>query len=256
MGEDKKIAIHLRNLNKTFRIREKSRNSIRELVKNLASDKNAWREIKAVSDVNLKVFHGDFLGIVGHNGSGKSTLLKLIMGAIKPDKGSHIETNGVLLRLALGMGFDPNLSARHNIYINGSIMGLTFREIGRKFHAILGFAELEGFVDTPIKYFSSGMVSRLAFSIAVHVKADILLIDEFFGGVGDESFRQKSSDIFHERILQGKTVVFVSHEMSLIRKHCNKVCIMEGGRLTDVGDPEEIIPQYLNYYQNTSVPNA
>jgi len=244
------IALELENVDKTFWIREKSNDSIRERIGGLFSGVSSNREIKALRNINLTVYKGEFFGIVGHNGSGKSTLLKLIMGAIKPDKGSRIVSNGKVLRLALGMGFDPNLSARHNIYVNGSIMGLTFKEIGNKFHEIIEFGGLEEFVDTPIKYYSSGMVSRLAFSIAMHVEADILLIDEFFGGVGDEQFKQKSSGKFKERILQGKTIVFVSHEMGLIEQYCNRVCVMNSGEIVAMGSPEEVIEPYLKSYSS------
>lgn len=245
----KEIALELKNVNKTFWIREKSNDSIRERIKGLFSGNSGAREIKALQDVNLTIHKGEFFGVVGHNGSGKSTLLKLIIGAIKPDKGSTIVTYGKVLRLALGMGFDVNLSARHNIYVNGSIMGLTFKEIGSKFHEIIEFGGLEAFVDTPIKYYSSGMVSRLAFSIAMHVEADILLIDEFFGGVGDEAFKQKSSEKFRETIIQGKTIVFVSHEMRLIQEYCHRVCVMEGGKVVAVGAPAEHIEAYIKSYQ-------
>lgn len=241
-------ALILENVSKTFWIREKSNDSIRERLQGLFSAVSSTREIKALKNINLTINKGEFFGIVGHNGSGKSTLLKLIMGAIKPDKGAKIVSNGKVLRLALGMGFDPNLSARHNIYVNGSIMGLTFKEIGNKFHEIIKFGGLEEFIDTPIKYYSTGMVSRLAFSIAMHVEADILLIDEFFGGVGDEAFKQKSSEKFKERIIEGKTIVFVSHEMSLIEQYCNRVCVMHSGQIIAVGDPAQIIEPYINSY--------
>ncbi|MCL4118867.1 UNVERIFIED_CONTAM: hypothetical protein GTU68_038115 [Idotea baltica] len=244
------VALELNNVDKTFWIREKSNDSIRERLGGLFSGVSSTREIKALQNINLTIYKGEFFGIVGHNGSGKSTLLKLIMGAIKPDKGAKVVSNGKVLRLALGMGFDPNLSARHNIYVNGSIMGLTFKEIGNKFHEIIEFGGLEEFVDTPIKYYSSGMVSRLAFSIAMHVEADILLIDEFFGGVGDEAFKQKSSEKFKERIIEGKTIVFVSHEMSLIEEYCNRVCVMDGGRMLKTGEVSEIIPFYMSLYEN------
>jgi len=243
-------AIILKNVSKTFRIREKTSDTIRDKVKAIFQGKNAVRHIQALDSINITINKGEFFGLVGHNGSGKSTLLKVIIGAIRPDKGSHVITNGKVLRLALGMGFDLNLSARHNIYVNGSIMGLTFKEIGRKFHEIIEFSELQEFVDTPIKYYSSGMVSRLAFAIAMHVEADILLIDEFFGGVGDVSFQQKSTEKFKERILQGKTIVFVSHEMKHIQEHCHRVAIMDHGRITEMGSPNLIIPNYLQSYQN------
>ncbi len=242
-----KLAIELKNVSKTFRIRDVSKDTIREKVANIFKPSNI-HELKAVQNVTFTVQKGEFFGIVGHNGSGKSTLLKLIIGAIKADEGSSIRTSGRVLRLALGMGFDMNLSARHNIYVNGSVMGLTFKEIGRRFHEIIDFAELQKFVDTPIKYYSSGMVSRLAFAISVFVDTDILLIDEFFGGVGDEAFRSKSAEVFKKRIIEGKTVVFVSHEMSIINEYCNRVCVLEQGKVVNIGAPDQIIPAYIQSY--------
>lgn len=249
MDLEKHIAIRLQNVSKTFHIREKNSDTIKAKFSNLLRPSSGIRELKAVDNISFNVKKGEFFGIVGHNGSGKSTLLKMIIGAIKPDSGSVIELSGRVLRLALGMGFDMNLSARHNIYVNGSVMGLTFREIGMKFNEIVGFAELEKFVDTPLKFYSSGMVSRLAFAISVFVDTEILLIDEFFGGVGDESFKQKSAKVFEERIISGKTVVFVSHEMNLIEKFCNRVAVLKEGRLVNIGAPSDVISSYLESYE-------
>lgn len=250
MDSVKDIAIRLNNVSKTFHIREKSSDTIKERFSNILKPSPNIKELKAVQNVSFCVNKGEFFGLVGHNGSGKSTLLKLIIGAIKPDNGSEIELSGKVLRLALGMGFDINLSARHNIYVNGSVMGLTFKEIGRRFNEIIDFAGLSEFIDTPLKFYSSGMISRLAFSISVFVETDILLIDEFFGGVGDEAFRQKSTKIFKERIISGKTVVFVSHDMGLINQYCNRVAVLEGGCLTHLGAPEDVVSSYLSTYEN------
>ena len=240
------VAIEVQNLSKTFYIYEKPHDTLRERFKSFFNPTQNIHIIKALQNVNLKIYKGEFFGIIGSNGSGKSTLLKLIIGAIKPDKGSKIITNGRVLRLALGMGFDYNLSARDNIYVNGSIMGLTFKEIGRRFHSILEFAGLEEFADTPIKFFSSGMISRLAFAISVHIDTDILLIDEFFGGVGDQEFQRKSSEIFTQKIIEGKTVVFISHNNTLIQNFCSRVCLIEKGKCISIGPPEQIIEQYLS----------
>lgn len=236
--------IEVKNVSKTFYISEQSNDTIRERVRNLFSNKSGKRAISALKNVNFSVNKGDFIGIVGHNGSGKSTLLKLIIGAFQPDKRGKIITRGRIARLALGMGFDPNLSARDNIYVNGSIMGLTFKQIGQRFNEILQFAELEQFVDTPIKFYSSGMVSRLAFSIAMHVEADILLVDEFFGGVGDVGFREKSEKVFKNSFLEGRTIVYVSHDLPSIRAYCNQVLVFNHGEIIARGTPDEVIPIY------------
>lgn len=242
------FAIQLRGVSKTFYIRENSNDSIREKVKGLFNLDNSIKKIEALKDVTFDIKKGEFFGIIGHNGSGKSTLLKLIIGAIQADKGSTIITEGRVLRLALGMGFDMNLSARHNIYVNGSIMGLTFKEIGKRFQEIIDFAGLQDFVDTPIKFYSSGMISRLSFAISVHVESEILLIDEFFGGVGDVGFKQKSEEMFKRRILEGKTVVFVSHSMETIKEHCERVCVLNKGTLVGLGAPADVIPEYIASY--------
>ncbi len=240
-GED--IVIQLKNINKTFYIREKGTDSIREKIFALFSN-NSKKQVKAIKDVNLKVHKGEFLGIIGRNGSGKSTLLKIIMGAIRSDKEGEVITQGRMMRLSLGMGFDAKITARENIYINASILGLTSKQVDKKFDEIIEFAELHGFVDTPVKFFSRGMKSRLGFAIAVHADADIFLMDEFFGGVGDVNFRKKSEEVFARSFIDGRTIVHVSHNMGTIRQHCNRVVLMEHGAIYKIGTPEEVIPVY------------
>jgi len=225
------IVIEIKNLSKTFYIREKANDSFRKKIYGLFDRKNGMRKIQALKNINLDIHKGEFIGIIGHNGSGKSTLLKIIIGALQGDSGSVINTQGKIVRLALGMGFDPELSARDNIYLNGSIMGLTFRQIGQKFEEIIDFSGLHNFVETPLKFYSSGMVSRLAFAIAMHVEADILLIDEFFGGVGDQDFREKSDKVFRESVIQGKTIVFVSHELDIVKQYAHRIYEFSGGEI-------------------------
>lgn len=243
MTDDKEVVIELQNVSKTYYIREKKNNSIREKIMNFFSD-NAFKEVQVLKNVSLKVEKGDFFGIIGKNGTGKSTLLKLIIGAIPPDKGGVIKTKGAIIRLALGMGFNPLLTARENIYINASILGLSFKEIGRRFDEILAFAEIEEFVDTPVRFFSSGMRSRLAFSVAVHADADIFLMDEFFGGVGDKGFKQKSKKIFQESMLKGRTIVLVTHSMGTVKKFCNKVLYIRNKDEIIVGPTRKVLAMY------------
>jgi ABC-type polysaccharide/polyol phosphate transport system ATPase subunit len=225
------VVIQLKNVSKTFYIREKANDSFRKKIYGLFDRNNGLRKIEALKNINLEIHKGDFIGIIGHNGSGKSTLLKIMIGALQGDKGSMVNTQGKIVRLALGMGFDPELSARDNIYLNGSIMGLTFRQIGQKFGEIIDFSGLHNFVETPLKFYSSGMVSRLAFAIAMYVEADILLIDEFFGGVGDQDFREKSDKVFKESVIQGKTIIFVSHELDIVKKYANRIFEFSGGEI-------------------------
>lgn len=206
--------------------------------------------IKAVQNVSFDVVSGEVFGIIGSNGSGKSTLINLIMGSMRPDRGSLIRTKGRIMRLALGMGIDPNLSARDNVYINGSILGLSFRQIGEKFEEILNFAGLTEFVDVPVKNFSSGMRQRLTFSIAMHANADIFLLDEFFGGVGDIDFKKKSNEAFRQTIIDGKTIIMVSHSMSIIKKYCTRVMWIDKGVPKLVDKPEIVIPMYKESFEN------
>ena len=246
--EQEKFSIEVKNLSKTFDYYDENSDSIRENFYNIFKRKNR-KQLKAISNLNFKIKKGEFLGIVGRNGSGKSTLLKLLIGAFEGDKGSKIISTGKIIRLALGMGFDPNLSARDNIYINGSVLGLSFREIGEIFHEIMDFSGLHKFVDTPVKHFSSGMKSRLTFSIAMHAQADIFLIDEFFGGVGDESFQKKSDEFFKTTFLSGKTIIHVSHSLPNLLKFSNRVLYLEKGEMKALGDPEEVIELYRESFR-------
>lgn len=240
---NRKASIKVTNISKTFTIREKANDSIRNLVFNLFSQKHN-RKIKALENINFEVKEGEFFGIIGHNGCGKSTLLKMIAGAFPPDKGGTIEVNGRLIRLALGIGFDPQLSARDNIYVNASILGLTFKQIGEKFAGIIEFAQLEKFIETPVKFYSSGMRSRLAFAIAIHAEADIYLMDEFFGGVGDVKFRNKSSKVFKSFINSGKTFIHVSHNLNTVQEHCDRVMVMDKGKMIGIYPPDEALKVY------------
>lgn len=241
--KEREVVIKLENVNKTFNLKEKNTNTIRDKVFDIFS-KNKKKQLKALNNINLEVRKGEFLGIIGRNGSGKSTLLKVIIGAIRPDKGGTVTTNGRIMRMSLAMGFDPSLTARENVYLNATILGLTFKEIDSKFKEIIDFAELHEFVDTQIKFFSRGMKSRLAFAVAVHAEADIFLMDEFFGGVGDANFKEKSEKIFEKSFIEGRTIIHVSHQFKTIRDHCDRVILMDKGNITAIGTPNQVIPAY------------
>lgn len=238
-----KIVIELKNVSKTFSIRDKTNDSIREKFFHLF-DSNKKRKIKALKNINLQVREGEFIGVIGRNGSGKSTLLQIMTGAYPPDKGGEAHIYGKFVRLSLGMGFNKELTARENIYINASIIGLSLRKIGQIFYEIIEFAELQDFVDTKIKYFSQGMRSRLAFAIAIHARADILLMDEFFGGVGDEKFRKKSDEVFKQTFLNGQTIVHVSHNLETIREYCDRVILMNKGECVLIDKPDVVLKEY------------
>ncbi len=248
MGE---VVIDVRNLSKTFSVKDGAPRTIRETVKGIFKKKGRRKEIPALQDINFSVERGEVFGIIGRNGSGKSTLLNCLMGSILPDKGSFIKTKGKMLRLSLGMGFDGNLSARDNIYVNGSILGLSFKRIGLIFDDIVQFAELTDFVDVPVKHYSSGMMAKLKFSIAVHAQADIFLMDEFFGGVGDESFKAKSEALFQNTFLDGKTIILVSHGLQTIQKHCNRAMILNNGAQLTIDTAEDAVAKYKHFMQKT-----
>lgn len=240
---DQQVVIRLENVSKTFTIRDRDEQTIRGRLASLLSP-SSKRKIEALKNVNLEVKRGEFIGIIGRNGSGKSTLLHLMTGAYPPDRGGKSSIHGRYMRLSLGLGFNKELTARQNIYINASIMGLTFREIDRKFDEIIDFAELQEFKDSKIKYFSKGMRSRLSFAIALHAEADIFLMDEFFGGVGDERFKRKAEAVFDRSFIEGRTIVHVSHSLATIRKYCHRVVLMEKGAVAAIGKPDEVIAVY------------
>jgi ABC-2 type transport system ATP-binding protein len=234
--------IQVRNVNKTFRIKDKNTNSIRSKILNIFNP-NQDRAIKALKNINIEIQQGEFFGVIGNNGSGKSTLLNIMTSVYQPDKGGEIKVTGDFQRLALGTGFDHELTARENIFLNGSLQGLSFKRIRIIFDSIIQFAELEKFVDTKVKYFSTGMISRLAFSIAVNIDSDILFLDEF-GGVGDVNFKKKSEQVFKDFISRGKTIVHVSHELDTISEYCDRVLLLDKGKQILIDKPEVVLESY------------
>jgi len=242
---NKEKVVQLKNINKTFKVKQTGRNSIRDLFFNLfKKNKNKYQSIEALKNISITIHKGESIGIIGRNGSGKTTLLNIIMETIKPDSGQVIFGKGKMLRLSLGMGIDPNLSARDNIYVNGSLIGLTFKKIGEIFDDILSFAEIEEFVDTPVKFFSKGMKQRLLFSIAMYVNTEIIILDEFFGGTGDRRFRIKSNKAFEEKVIQGKTLIIVSHNLNIIKRFCSKAIVIEDGKIIKTGEPRQMVRFY------------
>jgi len=200
--------------------------------------------LEALRDVSFAVEPGEFFGIVGRNGSGKSTLLKCLAGIYRADRG-RIFINGRLSTfIELGVGFNPDLAARDNVTINGVMMGLTPREARDRFDHVIEFAELEDFVDMKLKNYSSGMQVRLAFSVAIQVDADVLLLDEVLA-VGDAAFAQKCYDVFYEMRDAGRTVLLVTHDMGAVTRFCNRAMLLERGKIIDFGDPDEVARSYL-----------
>jgi ABC-2 type transport system ATP-binding protein len=240
---DNDIAIKLENVSKTFVLHDRG-NTIRERLFSIFTGKSS-RKLKALQNINLEIKKGEFFGIIGLNGSGKSTLIQIMNKSIPPDKGGKVFINGKAMRLALGMGFDNELTARQNIMLNSSVLGMSIKEIKANMDEMIAFAELQDFADTPVKYYSSGMKSKLMFSIAVNAEADIFLMDEFFGGVGDQNFKKKADALFHDRFVKGKTIIHVSHQLETIQKYCDRVLYLEKGKVVKIGTAEEVVEDFL-----------
>jgi len=212
----------------------------RSLVRNLRPDET----FTALNDVTLTVPAGRTLGVIGRNGSGKSTLLKLVAGITKPTTGT-VKVNGrVSALIELGAGFHPEISGRENVFINGIMLGLSKREITRRFDEIVEFAEMKEFIDAPVKTYSSGMYMRLGFAVAIHVDPDVLLVDEVLA-VGDEGFTHKCLDKFAEFKRRGKTILLVTHSLNLVQRFCDEALWLDAGRVRGSGDPQRIVGAYI-----------
>ena len=237
------IAIDVDHVSKTFRIPHENRTTIKEHFLHPFTQID-YEENRALDDVSLAIEQGEFFGIIGANGSGKSTLLKIIAGIYVPDAG-RVRVNGLLSPfIELGVGFNPELTARDNVHINGALLGLSRRQMSERFDNILAFAELERFVDQKLKNFSSGMQLRLAYSIAIQVDFEILLLDEVLA-VGDQSFQEKCTATFERFRTEGKTIVFVSHDLGSVAGYSDHVALIERGRVRRIGDPDDVIELYL-----------
>jgi ABC-2 type transport system ATP-binding protein/lipopolysaccharide transport system ATP-binding protein len=214
--------------------------------KTLFSDLKASERFEALKGISFEVETGKTLGIIGENGSGKSTLLKILAGISKPTFGEIVTRGRISALIELGAGFHPEISGRENIFINGIILGLTRKQIQEKYRDIVDFAELEEFIDHPVKSYSSGMYMRLGFSIAINVSPDILLIDEVLA-VGDASFVPKCLDKINEFRRNGKTIIFVSHDLSTVERICDEVIWLKNGKIEMQGYPKRIVDAYLEY---------
>lgn len=239
---DRRVAIEAYDISKTFVVPHVRRHRLKEYVVHPFADRGVDRN-QALQNVSLTVDRGEFFGIIGHNGSGKSTLLRILAGIYRPDTGT-VRVDGVLSPfIELGVGFNYELSARDNVAINGTLIGLTARQLEERFDSIVEFAGLERFVDQQLKNFSSGMLLRLAFAIAVEVPSDVLLVDEVLA-VGDANFREKCLARLDEVRAEGKTIVFVSHDLESIRARCDRAMLLERGRSVVTGDPREVVAEY------------
>lgn len=223
-------------------------NSLRDTLMSFFRRQNSFeekQELWALRDVNFQVKQGETLGIVGKNGAGKSTLLKILSRITKPTTGEAAIRGRVGSLLEVGTGFHHELSGRENVFLSGAILGMGRREIERKFDEIVAFAELEKFIETPVKHYSSGMFMRLAFSVAVHLDPEILIVDEVLA-VGDSDFQHKSLDKMHEIMNEGRTILFVSHNMSAVTRLCTRAIALNQGRIVCEDTAQKVVNAYLN----------
>ncbi len=235
-------AVDVRAVSKRFRLYHERNQSLKAAF--MRGRRAKFDEFWALQDVSLSVPAGKTYGLIGHNGSGKSTLLKCMAGILVPDRGDIVTRGSVSALLELGAGFHPELSGRDNVYLNGSILGLSRRQIDAQFDSIVDFAGLEQFIDTPVKNYSSGMYVRLGFSVAINVNPEVLMVDEVLA-VGDENFQRKCMEKFKDFRDQGRTVVIVSHALGTMRTMCDEVAWLDHGRLLAVGRPSELVDQYI-----------
>ena len=242
MAKNSENAIVVKNVTKTFNVFYDKSNTLKEKLLFWNRSKKEVREV--LKNINLTIKKGEVVGLIGVNGSGKSTLLKLMTKIIYPNSGT-VETYGKLTSLLeLGAGFHPDFSGRENIYFNSSIFGLTRNEINNRIDEIIEFSELREFIDNPVRTYSSGMYMRLAFSVAINVDADILLIDEILS-VGDQHFQEKCFQKIEDLKKQGKTIVFVSHGMSSVQRFCTRAVWLNNGVIQEDGDTKEVVKKYL-----------
>jgi ABC-2 type transport system ATP-binding protein len=241
---DGPVVIQVSGVGKTFRIPHSRVDSLKERAAHPLA-RTEYRELRALQDISFDVHQGEFFGVVGRNGSGKSTLLKIMSSIYRPDAGRIRMAGRLAPFIELGVGFNPELTSRENVVLNGVLMGLTRREAQRRLDSVLDFAELRDFSDLKLKNYSSGMMVRLAFAVMVEADADVMLIDEVLA-VGDAAFAAKCMDVFREKRAAGKTLVLVTHDMATVQAFCDRAMLIHDGELRYIGDPEETA---LRYYR-------
>lgn len=242
-GHESDYAIEFRDVSRRFVLHHEQRSSFQDWFVGLIRSRGHAEEFWAVRDVTFGVRRGETIGLVGRNGAGKSTLLKLVTRVLEPSSGK-VRVNGrTYAMLELGAGFHPELSGRDNIYLNGSLYGFSRKEMSQKFDEIVAFSELERFVDTPVKHYSSGMFARLGFGIAVSMAPEILVIDEVLA-VGDSSFQQKCLRALGDLKERGTTILFVSHDAEMVRSFCDRAALMVEGHMIDIGPADDVVDHY------------
>ncbi|MBR5647930.1 ABC transporter ATP-binding protein [Candidatus Saccharibacteria bacterium] len=239
---ERDVVISVRNLYKSFRLPTERVSGLKQAIFNRLKGIKGYKEQKVLTGINLDIYRNEFIGIVGRNGSGKSTLLKTLAKIYFPEKGT-IDINGNLVPfIELGVGFNPELTGRDNIYLNGALLGFSNKEMDAMYDDIVDFAELRPFMDQKLKNYSSGMQVRLAFSIAIRAKGDILLLDEVLA-VGDAAFQKKCNNYFEE--IKGKqTIILVTHSMENVRKFCTRAILIDNGKVSIDGSPEKVAKAY------------
>lgn len=240
---DTDLAISVKNLHKSFRLPTEQAFGLKQAFFNRLRGIKGYTEQKVLKGLDFEIKKGEFVGIVGRNGSGKSTLLKILAGIYYPEKG-EITVNGTLVPfIELGVGFNPELTGRENVYMNGALLGFSNEEMDKMYNDIWKFAELEKFQDQKLKNYSSGMQVRLAFSIAIRARGDILLLDEVLA-VGDAAFQKKCNDYFASLKDKKQTVILVTHSMENVKKFCTRAILIEDGKIIEDGNPKEVADRY------------
>jgi lipopolysaccharide transport system ATP-binding protein len=243
-----RYAIRVQSLHKSFRISHENKSTVYEHLAGLFSKSRGYEKLNVLNGISFDVNKGEMMGIIGKNGQGKTTLLQILSGILKPDSGAVKLSGSTVPFLSLGTGFQPDLSAIDNIVMYGLYLGLTKKEIKERIPQILNYAELERFADTKLKHFSTGMFARLAFSTAVQVDPDILLVDEVLS-VGDVSFQEKSFETFLSFKKRGKTIVFVTHSLELVKRLCDRALFIQNGKIQKIGRPQEVVEEFYNFYE-------
>jgi ABC-2 type transport system ATP-binding protein len=238
------MAVQVEGVSKRFRLYREKYQSLKERV--LHAGRNPHEDFWALRDVSFEVAEGETVGVLGRNGSGKSTLLKCVSGILQPTNGRVVVRGSLAALLELGAGFQPELSGRENIYLNASLLGLSTKEVERRFDDIVAFAELEQFIDNQVKFYSSGMFVRLGFAVAVNVEPDVLVVDEVLA-VGDENFQRKCLARIKEFQDQGRSILFVTHSADLVRQICDRAVVLSSGRLLGLGPAADAIHLYHDH---------
>ena len=246
-------AVLLNGLGKRFRLTHDRNWTLKATV--LAGHRTRYEEFWALRGIDLDIPHGSTFGIIGGNGSGKSTLLKMLAGILRPDEGTATVNGRLSALLELGAGFHPELTGRENVYLNGAILGFTSKEIRRRFDDIVGFAELDRFIDEPVRNYSSGMYVRLGFSVAIHVEPEILLVDEVLA-VGDHTFQKRCLDRFAQLKAEGRTIILVSHDLDMVGWLCEQTAWIQQGTLRAVGPSPNVIERFLDGADDSPTPVA